>query len=174
MAAGLIVAVLVVLLLARASVKRVGAEERGVVFRLGKVRDRTLRPGTALLLPFADRLQRVSLAETTVALPHLGRTKDGRRVRIEAALTFHVADPVAATVNVQNHGLAISHLGLVVLRTGAEQRTFEELATAREELRLALLREIGPAAAGWGVELNRVEVKTVTAANPSAPEPTVH
>ncbi|MFI9787561.1 SPFH domain-containing protein [Kitasatospora sp. NPDC051984] len=171
--AGLIVAGLVVMLLARLSVKRVGANERGVVFRLGKVRERTLRPGLTLLVPFADQLQRVDVSDTCVAVPFQGRTKDGQRARVEAALTFRVADPVAAIVEVRNHGVAICHLALVVLRTEAEQRTFDELSTAREELRLALLREVRPAAAGWGVELDRVEVKSVTHAKPSAPEPTL-
>ncbi|MFD8597303.1 SPFH domain-containing protein [Kitasatospora sp. NPDC059646] len=172
--AGLVVAGIVVLLLAAASVKRVGPGRRGLVFRLGRLRDRTLPPGLVALVPFVDRLECVDLAETILGVSFTGAARDGRRVDVQGELTFHVADPAVVATVVRDHREAIRQLALVTLRTEAEQRTFEELATARGELRLALLREIGPAAAGWGVELDRVEVRSVTAAGPSAPEPTVH
>ncbi|MGX4736521.1 SPFH domain-containing protein [Kitasatospora griseola] len=162
---------LVVLLAAAASVKRVGQNERGLVFRTGRLRERVLRPGTVVLVPFVDRLERVDVSETVVEVPFTGPAMDGRRARVEAVLTFWVVDPVVAATAVQNHRTAICQLALVVMRTEAEQRTFEELTTAREELRRALLREVAPAAAGWGVRLDRVEVRSVTAAEPSAPEP---
>ncbi|GGQ93594.1 SPFH domain-containing protein [Kitasatospora griseola] len=131
-----------VVLLAAASVKRVGEDERGLVFRTGRLRERVLRPGTVVLVPFVDRLERVDVSETVVEVPFTGPAKDGRRVRVEAVLTFRVVDPVVAATAVQNHRTAICRLALVVLRTEVEQRTFEELATAREELRRALLREV--------------------------------
>ncbi|PJN22055.1 hypothetical protein CG736_30015 [Kitasatospora sp. CB02891] len=162
---------LVVLLLAAASVKRVGQNERGLVFRTGRLRERVLRPGTVVLVPFVDRLERVDVSETVVEVPFTGPAMDGRRARVDAVLTFWVVDPAVATTAVQNHRTAICQLALVVLRTEAEQRTFGELTTAREELRRALVREVAPAAAGWGVRLDRVELRSVTAAEPSAPEP---
>ncbi|MFJ5234925.1 SPFH domain-containing protein [Kitasatospora sp. NPDC088391] len=173
--AGWIVAVLVVLLIAQSAVRKVGRQERGVVFRLGKALDRTRRPGWTPVIPFVDRLVRVDLSDRTVVLPYQGPTRDGRKVRIEAALTYRVTDPLAATLNVRNHGMAIAQLGLVVLRTAAERHDYDELTTSRGELRHSLLHEVRPAAADWGVELAHVEVRGVGPAvpsEPSAPEPT--
>ncbi|MFJ1757963.1 SPFH domain-containing protein [Kitasatospora sp. NPDC088134] len=171
--AGWIVAVLVVLLIAQSGVRKVGRQERGVVFRLGKALDRTRQPGWTVVVPCVDRIVRVDMSDRTVELPFQGPTRDGRQVRIEAALTYRVIDPSAALLGVRNYHLAVCQLGLVTLRTAAEQRDYAELTTSRAELRHALLREVRPAAADWGVELAHVEVRGVTPAGPSTPEPTL-
>src|SRR4051794_5501591 len=65
-----LLAVLVVGLVgAAASVRVVKQFERGVVFRFGRVRPAMRGPGLALLVPIADRLQKVNMQIITMPVP---------------------------------------------------------------------------------------------------------
>ncbi len=56
------------LILASASVRILREYERGVIFRLGRLLDQK-GPGVVLLIPFVDRMVRVSLRTVTQQIP---------------------------------------------------------------------------------------------------------
>jgi hypothetical protein len=102
--------------LARA-VRIVQQYERGVVFRLGRVRDGTRGPGLTLIVPVVDRLAKVNLQITTMSVPAQdGITRDNVSVRVDAVVYFRVVDPVKALVNVQNYMYAVSQVAQTSLR----------------------------------------------------------
>ena len=43
--------------------------ERGVVFRLGRLRDEVRGPGFTMIVPFVDRLQKVNMQVVTMPVP---------------------------------------------------------------------------------------------------------
>src|SRR5438094_10284518 len=85
-----------------ACVRVVKQFERGVVFRFGRVRPTIRQPGLALLVPIADRLQKVNMQIITIPVPAKDDiTRDNVTVRVHAVLYLNVVDPVRAAVDVE-------------------------------------------------------------------------
>jgi regulator of protease activity HflC (stomatin/prohibitin superfamily) len=114
---------LVVLPAAAASVQREVPDRRGPVFRTGRLRERVLRPGAAVLAPFVDRPERVDMSEAAEEVSFTGRTQDGRRTGVEAVLTLRAVDPAAAALSADSCRVVVRQLAAVTLRTEAERRT---------------------------------------------------
>ena len=67
--AGLLVAVVVLVFLLVNSIKILPEYERGVVFRLGRLRAQDYGPGLFFLIPIVDRMMRVSLRTVVHDVP---------------------------------------------------------------------------------------------------------
>src|SRR3712207_331861 len=88
-----IVAVFVVTFLVRA-IRIVKEYERGVIFRLGRVRGRAKGPGLFILLPLVDRMVKVDLRTVTMDVPPQDIiTRDNVPARVNAVVYFRVVDP---------------------------------------------------------------------------------
>ncbi|MFE9426932.1 slipin family protein [Kitasatospora sp. NPDC006697] len=164
MVVGIVVAVVVVLLLWLATGVRVVQQyERGVVFRLGRVRGRVRQPGLTLLVPVLDRMRKVNVQTVTMPVPaQEGITKDNVSVRVDAVLYFRVVEAVRATVEVQNYAFAMLQLAQTSLRSTIGKSELDDLLSGRENLHHGLEVMLETAAAAWGVHIDRVEIKDVT------------
>ncbi|WP_408022763.1 slipin family protein [Streptacidiphilus fuscans] len=136
--------------------------ERGVVFRFGRVRQGIKEPGLTLLLPVADRLRKVNVQIITMPVPaQEGITRDNVTVRVDAVVYFRVEDPVLATVNVQNYSFAMSQVAQTSLRSIIGKSELDDLLTNREPLNQGLELMLDSPAVGWGIHIDRVEIKDV-------------
>ncbi len=136
--------------------------QRGVVFRFGRVRKQVRPPGLVMLLPVADRLRKVNVQIVTMPIPaQEGITRDNVTVRVDAVVYFKVMDPVRATVNVQDYGFAISQVAQTSLRSIIGKSELDDLLANREPLNQGLELMLDTPAMGWGVEIDRVEIKDV-------------
>jgi regulator of protease activity HflC (stomatin/prohibitin superfamily) len=137
--------------------------ERGVVFRLGKVRE-PLEPGLNLVNPVLDRVVKVNMQIIAMGVPaQEGITKDNISVRVDAVVYFRVVDPVKATVNVQNYQYAVSQVAQTSLRSVIGRSEMDELLGERERINSILRDELdAPTEGPWGVKIERVEIKDVT------------
>ncbi|MEY9837460.1 slipin family protein [Streptacidiphilus sp. EB103A] len=136
--------------------------ERGVVFRFGRVRRAIRQPGITLLVPVADRLRKVNVQIITMPIPaQEGITRDNVTVRVDAVVYFKVEDPILATVNVQNYTFAMSQVAQTSLRSIIGKSELDDLLTNREPLNQGLELMIDSPAAGWGIHIDRVEIKDV-------------
>ena len=89
-----IVIILVLLVLAVTSLRVLKEYERGVAFRLGRLRE-PLGPGVRVLLPGLDKLVRVDLRVVTLTIPPQEViTRDNVPARVNAVVLFRVVDPV--------------------------------------------------------------------------------
>ncbi|MEU7060825.1 SPFH domain-containing protein, partial [Streptomyces sp. NPDC046197] len=62
---------------AMAAARVVRQYERGVVFRLGRLRPQVREPGLAVIVPFVDRLHKVNMQIVTLPIPaQEGITRD--------------------------------------------------------------------------------------------------
>ncbi|WP_406207449.1 slipin family protein [Kitasatospora sp. NBC_01560] len=147
---------------AAASVRVVQQFQRGVVFRFGRVREEVRDPGVVLLVPMVDRLRRVNVQIVTMPIPaQEGITRDNVTVRVDAVVYFRVEDPVRATVNVQDYNFAISQVAQTSLRSIIGKSELDDLLANREPINQGLELMIDSPALGWGVEIDRVEIKDV-------------
>jgi len=145
-----------------ASVRVVKQFERGVVFRFGRVQTGVRGPGLALLIPVADRLEKVNMQIITMPVPAQdGITRDNVTVRVDAVIYFNVADPVRVVVDVQDYVSAIGQVAQTSLRSIIGKSDLDDLLCNREGLNQGLELMIDSPAVGWGVHIDRVEIKDV-------------
>jgi regulator of protease activity HflC (stomatin/prohibitin superfamily) len=158
----LVTVVLIMVALVASSVRVVTQFERGVVFRFGRVRPNTFAPGLTLLIPAVDRLRKVNMQIVTMPVPSQdGITRDNVTVRVDAVVYFKVVDPVRATVDVQDYVSAIGQVAQTSLRSIIGKSDLDDLLSNRERLNEGLELMIDSPALGWGVHIDRVEIKDV-------------
>jgi regulator of protease activity HflC (stomatin/prohibitin superfamily) len=166
MIVSILIVVLVVLLLlgsalVGASVRVLREYERGVVFRLGRLLDQR-GPGVVLLVPFVDRMVRVSLRTVTQQIPPQDViTRDNVPARVTAVSYFHVVDPNKSIVEVQDVFAATSQIAQTTLRSVLGKAELDTLLAERERLNEDLQKIIDDQTEPWGIKVTAVEIKDV-------------
>ena len=158
----LMVTVLCLGVLLSASARVVKQFERGVLFRFGRVDQQTRGPGLTFIVPGRDRLQKVNMQIITMPVPAQdGITRDNVTVRVDAVVYFRVIDPLRVAVDVQDYDSAIGQVAQTSLRSIIGKSMLDDLLSDRERLNQGLELMIDSPAAGWGVHIDRVEIKDV-------------
>ncbi len=151
----------IVLALLMASIRVLKEYERGVAFRLGRLRE-PLQPGVRLLLPIVDSFVRVDLRVVTLTIPPQDViTKDNVPARVNAVVLFQVTDPVQSVMAVENHAMATSQMAQTTLRSVVGRADLDTLLAHRADLNEDLARSIDAQTQPWGVQVNVVEIKDV-------------
>lgn len=115
-----------------------------------------------MLIPVADRMQKVNMQIITMPVPAQdGITRDNVTVRVDAVIYFKVLDPVRAVVDVQDYMSAIGQVAQTSLRSIIGKSNLDDLLSNRERLNQGLELLIDNPAVGWGIHLDRVEIKDV-------------
>ncbi|MFC9480669.1 slipin family protein [Streptomyces griseus] len=159
-----LVAVLCAAALYVASAARVIRQyERGVVLRLGRLREDVRRPGFTMVVPGIDRLRKVNMQIVTMPVPAQdGITRDNVTVRVDAVIYFKVVDPTNAVIAVEDYRFAVSQMAQTSLRSIIGKSDLDDLLSNREKLNQGLEVMIDSPAVSWGVQIDRVEIKDVS------------
>ncbi|MGW1040377.1 slipin family protein [Streptomyces sp. NPDC002547] len=137
--------------------------ERGVVFRLGRLRPEVRGPGLTMIVPLVDRLRRVNLQIVTMPVPaQEGITRDNVTVRVDAVVYFKVTSPAEAIVRVEDYRFAVLQMAQTSLRSIIGKSELDDLLSSREKLNQGLELMIDSPAVEWGVTIDRVEIKDVS------------
>ncbi|MFI8932796.1 slipin family protein [Streptomyces sp. NPDC053474] len=137
--------------------------ERGVVFRLGRLQEGVRGPGFTTVVPIVDRMRKVNLQIVTMPVPaQEGITRDNVTVRVDAVVYFKVVDAANAIVQVENYRFAVSQMAQTSLRSIIGKSDLDDLLSNREKLNQGLELMIDSPAIGWGVQIDRVEIKDVS------------
>jgi regulator of protease activity HflC (stomatin/prohibitin superfamily) len=137
--------------------------ERGVVFRFGRLLGSPRPPGFTLIVPMMDRLQKVNMQIVTLPIPaQEGITRDNVTVRVDAVVYFKVVDPANALIRVEDYRFAVSQMAQTSLRSIIGKSDLDDLLSNREKLNQGLELMIDSPAVGWGVQIDRVEIKDVS------------
>ncbi|MCX5404276.1 slipin family protein [Streptomyces sp. NBC_00335] len=137
--------------------------ERGVVFRLGRLRDGVRGPGFTFVVPGFDRLRKVNMQIVTMPVPaQEGITRDNVTVRVDAVVYFKVVDAASAIIEVEDYRFAVSQMAQTSLRSIIGKSDLDDLLSNREQLNQGLELMIDSPAVGWGVQIDRVEIKDVS------------
>ena len=163
--AGIIVAVVVVLLMAMLVIKTVRivpqARARNIE-RLGRYR-KTLEPGMNFIIPFIDRVKPlIDLREQVVSFrgqPVI--TEDNLVVTIDTVLFFQVTDPRAADYEIVDYIQAIEQLTATMLRSVIGSMDLEQTLTSRDRINTMLRGVLDDASGKWGIRVTRVEIKAI-------------
>jgi len=162
----LLVVVLVVVVLAAValalSVKVLKQYERGVQFRLGKVKGEARGPGVIFITPFADRVHRVSLRIVTMPIQSQGIiTKDNVSVDVSAVAYFRIKDAVRSVIAIENVTEAISQIAQTTLRAVVGRHTLDETLSETDKINTDIRAILDVQTEDWGVEVTVVELKDI-------------
>jgi regulator of protease activity HflC (stomatin/prohibitin superfamily) len=135
--------------------------ERAVIFRLGKLIG-AKGPGLVVLIPMVDRMVRMDLRIVTIDVPRQEiMTRDNVPVTVDAVVYFHVTNPEAAVVRVENYLRATSLLSQTALRSVLGQAELDEVLSQRDKINMTLQSIIDRQTDPWGVKVTAVEVRDV-------------
>ncbi|MDT0570797.1 slipin family protein [Streptomyces sp. DSM 3412] len=137
--------------------------ERGVVFRLGRLRGNPRTPGFTMVVPGIDHIRKVNMQIVTMPVPaQEGITRDNVTVRVDAVVYFKVVDAASAVVQVEDYRFAVSQMAQTSLRSIIGKSDLDDLLSNREKLNQGLELMIDSPAVEWGVTIDRVEIKDVS------------
>ncbi|HEY8122999.1 MAG TPA: slipin family protein [Myxococcota bacterium] len=135
--------------------------ERGVILRLGRLAG-VRGPGLVWIIPFVDKMLRVSLREIVMDVPPQEViTRDNVSVKVNAVLYFRVLQPEKALLQVENYLYGTSQLSQTTLRSVLGQAELDELLSERESINRRLQAIIDQQTEPWGVKVRNVEVKQI-------------
>ncbi len=153
---------LVLALLALASIQVARQWEKAVVLRLGKFRG-LKGPGFFLIIPVIDSIttwidHRVMVtpfsAEKTL-------TRDTVPVNVDAVLFWVVWDAEKAALEVENYRMAIAWASQTALREIIGQMTLADILVGRAKMDADLQKIIDERTAPWGITVQSVEIRDV-------------
>ena len=161
--------VLIVLFIIGSSVRILREYERGVIFRLGKKARSIFNPGGAglgpgllLLIPFVDKMVKVSLRTVAMDVPPQDViTRDNVSIKVNAVIYFRVLDPEKAIIQVEDYLYATSQMAQTTLRSVLGQQELDDLLAARDKINQQLQKIIDEHTDPWGVKVSTVEVKHI-------------
>jgi len=159
-AAALIVVLLALIVLALA-IKIVKQYEKGVLFRLGRLRG-TLEPGLQIIIPLVDVLHRVSLRIITLPIQSQGIiTRDNVSVDVSAVAYYRVVDAVKSVIAIETVRAAIDQIAQTTLRKVVGQHTLDEILAETDTINVDIREILDVTTAAWGVEVTLVELKDI-------------
>jgi len=151
---------IVVMFLAKA-IRILNEYERGVIFRLGRL-IATKGPGLIILIPFIDKMQRVSLRLVALDVPPQDIiTKDNVSVKVNAVVYFRVMTSEKAIVEVENFLYATSQLAQTTMRSICGQAELDDLLAERDKINLKLQEILDKQTDPWGIKVTNVEIKHI-------------
>jgi regulator of protease activity HflC (stomatin/prohibitin superfamily) len=144
------------------SVRIMKQYERGVQFRLGKVKTVARGPGMILIVPFVDRVHRVSLRIVTMPIQSQGIiTKDNVSVDVSAVAYFRIKDAVQSVIAIESVDEAISQIAQTTLRAVVGRHTLDETLSETDKINQDIRAILDVQTESWGVEVTVVELKDI-------------
>jgi hypothetical protein len=147
--------------MARFGVAIVKEYERGVVFRLGKLRN-VRDPGMRFMIPLADRMLKVSLR--TITRPIESQqviTRDNVSINVAAVVYYRRVDPVKSIIEVENADAAIYQIAQTTLRNVVGASSLDLVLSHTGELNVAIKEILEATSERWGVVVQIVELKDI-------------
>ena len=166
---GLIPVVVIVFFVVLNAVRILREYERAVIFRFGRQSRAIINPGgdgsgpgLILLIPFVDKMVKVSLRTVVMDVPPQDViTRDNVSVKVNAVIFFRVLDANKAVISVEDYLYATSQMAQTTLRSVLGQQELDDLLASREKINEELTRIIDQHTNPWGVKVAAVEVKNV-------------
>ena len=172
------------------SFQRVGEANVRLVERLGKY-NRTLKPGINFIIPFIEgiKIPDITTYDKDPASPESSRSEmrylssvkgdlptleilmdppqidaislDNANVYPDALLYFRIVDPVKATYEIENLGMAIYKLLETTLRQEIGVLETDDIIKGRELIGSKIKAALEEASTAWGTAITRVELEEI-------------
>jgi len=161
--AGLIgIIVVIVIIFLASSLKIIKQYEKGVVFRLGKIREGEKQPGLCFIIPFVDQLRKVGLRIVTLPVDSQKViTKDNVSIDVAAVAYYQVADAIKSVVAIENVSSAIYQIAQTTVRNVVGQNPLDDVLSQTVKINEAIKAILDKTTEKWGVYVSMVELKDI-------------
>lgn len=158
----LIVLAVIVLIIIANGVRIINQYERGVVFRLGRVRAEIKQPGLRLIIPIIDQMRKVSMQIVTLPVDSQKIiTKDNVSIDVSAVAYYQITDPIKAVVEIQNVVAATYQIAQTTIRNIVGQSALDEVLSETTTINTKIKEVLEASTEKWGVLISTVEVKDI-------------
>ncbi len=157
-----IILLIIIIVIIANGARIINQYERGVVFRLGKVRPGVKEPGFRVIIPIVDQLRKVALR--TVTLPIETQkiiTRDNVSIDVAAVAYYQVVDPIKAIVEIENVVSATYQIAQTTVRNVVGQTTLDHVLSETAALNDAVKAILDSATEKWGIYVSNVELKDI-------------
>ena len=150
----------------KSSIKFVPQNRAFIIERFGKY-NTTLEAGLNFIVPFIDTVAaNRSLKEQAGDVPEQSAiTKDNITLSVDGVLYFKVVDPYKATYGVEDYVFAVTQLAQTTMRSELGKMELDKTFEERDLLNTNIVSALNEAAAPWGVQVLRYELKDITPPN---------
>lgn len=163
---GIIFGIIIALIFLFLAIKILKEYERGVMFRLGRLRG-AMGPGLIVMIPFIDKMIRVDLRTVTLDVPPQNIiTIDNVPIKVNAVLYFKVVNAIKSVIKIEKHIMATSQIAQTSLRSILGQVELDDLLAKRDKINQKLQRVINDQTDPWGIKVSTVEIKDVELPQP--------
>ena len=135
--------------------------ERGVVFRVGRLRG-LREPGIRFMIPLVDKLRKVSLRTITMPVP--GQqiiTRDNVSIGVAAVAYYRVIDPIKSIIEIEDVQSAIGQIAQTTVRNVVGRSSLDQVLSETESLNDSIKVLLDRTAERWGVLVEIVELKDI-------------
>jgi regulator of protease activity HflC (stomatin/prohibitin superfamily) len=144
------------------SVRILKQYERGVQFRLGRVKGGARGPGIIFVVPLIDRVHRASLRIVTMPIQSQGIiTKDNVSVDVSAVAYYRIDDPVRSVVAIENVSAAINQIAQTTLRAVVGRHSLDQTLSETDTINQNIREILDIQTEEWGVKVTVVELKDI-------------
>ena len=152
---------LMLVLLAFASIRILREYDRGVVFTLGRFW-KVKGPGLVLIIPGVQQMVKVGLRTVVMDVPSQDViSRDNVSVKVNAVVYFRVVDPEKAIIQVEDFLNATSQLAQTTLRSVLGKHELDDMLAERERLNIDIQKALDTQTDAWGIKVSNVEIKHV-------------
>jgi regulator of protease activity HflC (stomatin/prohibitin superfamily) len=157
-----IVLIVIVLIIIANGLRIVNQYERGVVFRLGKVRAEVKQPGLRVIIPIIDQMRKVSMQIVTLPVDSQKIiTKDNVSIDVSAVAYYQVVDPIKSVVEIQNVVAATYQIAQTTVRNIVGQTVLDDVLSNTAAINEKIKGILEQATEKWGIYVSTVEVKDI-------------
>jgi regulator of protease activity HflC (stomatin/prohibitin superfamily) len=143
-------------------VRIVNQYERGVVFRLGKVRREVKGPGLRLIIPIIDIMRKISLRIVTLPIESQQIiTKDNVSIGVSAVAYYQIQDPIRSIVEIENVVAATYQIAQTTVRNIVGQSSLDDVLSQTEAINEKIKVILEENTQKWGVFVGTVELKDI-------------
>lgn len=162
MGAFLIILLVIVVFVIAAGVRIINQYERGVVFRLGKVRPLVKEPGLRVIIPVVDQMRKVSLRIITLPIESQQIiTKDNVSIGVSAVAYYQVHDPIKSIVEIDNVVAATYQIAQTTVRNIVGQMPLDSVLSQTTDINEKIKVILEKSTENWGIFVSTVELKDI-------------
>ncbi len=158
----LIYLLIIIVIIIANGIRIINQYERGVVFRLGRVRKEVMQPGLRIIIPIIDQMRKVAMR--TITLPIETQkiiTKDNVSIDVAAVAYYQIVDPIKSIVEIENVVSATYQIAQTTVRNVVGQTTLDHVLSETTALNDKVKAILDQATEKWGIYVSNVELKDI-------------
>lgn len=152
----------IILVIIANGVRIINQYERGVVFRLGKVRPEVKEPGLRLIIPIVDQMRKVPLRIITLPIESQQIiTQDNVSISVSAVAYYQVQDPIKSIVEIENVIAAVYQIAQTTVRNIVGQSSLDDVLGQTTAINEKIKAILEVSTEKWGIFVSTVELKDI-------------